>query len=100
MKQNLKKKKNNAVNNTKVSLVLSDPKMDNDYIIAEYKTLREEILYHIKTRDQITIFFMTPAYIIMMYNIWKLEINTWLLYLPIAIPLFAYIFYNLKTYMN
>jgi len=97
MKQNLKKKKNNAVNNTKASLVLSDPKMDNNYIIAEYKTLREEILYHIKIRDQITIFFMTPAYIIMMYNIWKLEINIWLLYLPIVIPLFAYIFYNLKT---
>lgn len=95
--KNIEKEKNNTDNNTKESLVLSDPEIGNNYIIAEYKTLREEILYHIKIRDQITIFFLTSAYIIMGYNIWKSGINIWLLYLPIITPFFAYIFYNLKS---
>lgn len=95
MKQKVKKKID--TNNAKESLILDDSKMGNNYIITEYKTLREEMLYHIKIRDQITIFFVTSAYIIMGYNIWKSGINMWLLYLPIITPFFAYIFYNPKS---
>jgi len=63
----------------------------------EYRTLRDEMLYYMKSRDQITMFFLTSALAVIGYNIWAEPTSLLILYVPVFISLFAYTFYTLRT---
>lgn len=65
--------------------------------LEEYKTLREERLYYVKIRDQITIIMITSSLIIIGFNIIQEELSVLSLYIPIIVSFSSYIFYTYRT---
>jgi len=65
-------------------------------MISEYETLRQEMLYYVKTRDQITTYVLTTSYGAFVLELLRSQTIV-IFYLAILLSLFAYIFFTVRT---